>query len=299
MTRSTARLAAGLLLPLAAACGGDEPDAYGNFEANEVVVSAERGGRLVRFDPDEGDRLAAGSVVGEVDTLALALERAEVERHEAASRTRTAEAEAQTGVLRAQLAIARQERARTRRLYAAEAATAQQLDRAEGEVRVLEARIRAARAGSDVVREEAGGAGARLAQIEDRIARSRIVNPVAGTVLATYAAVGEHVQPGAPLYRIVDLDTLTLRAYVSGAQLTELRAGQAVRVRVDAPGGELRTLPGRVVWIAAEAEFTPTPIQTRDERADQVYAVRVRVPNPGGALRVGMPGELVLAGGPS
>jgi HlyD family secretion protein len=289
------RLLALGLLPLAAACGGDEPDAYGNFEANEVVVSAEFGGQLARFEPEEGGRLAAGAVVGQLDTVSLALQRAEVVRQGSASRTRTAEAEAQIGVLRAQLATAREELARTRRLYHAEAATAQQLNLSRGEVRVLEQRIEAARAQTGVAREEAGGAEARVRQIEERLARSRIVNPMAGTVLTTYAEPGEFVQPGAPLYKIADLSTLTLRAYVGGGQLPELQIGQAVGVQVDGPGGELRTLPGRVVWIASEAEFTPTPIQTRDERADQVYAVKVRVPNADGLIKVGMAGELVLS----
>jgi HlyD family secretion protein len=117
---------------------------------------------------------------------------------------------------------------------------------------------------------------------------------VAGVVLATYAERGELVQPGQPLYKVANLDTLTLRAYVSGAQLPAVRLGQPVGVVVDAGGDALRTLSGRVSWIASQAEFTPTPIQTREERTEQVYAVKVRVPNPDGALKIGMPGELVL-----
>lgn len=293
--RPTRSRALPALLALLAACGPDEPDAYGNFEADEVVVSAEASGRLVRFDAEEGETLAAGAVVGQIDTLALALQRAEVESRGEASLTRTREARAQIDVLRAQLATASDELARTRRLFDAEAATAQQLDRASGEVRVLRERIEAARAQTGVAQEEAGGAEARIRQIELQIERSRVVNPVAGTVLATYAEAGELVQPGAPLYRVADLRTLTLRAYVTGAQLAGVRLGEEVRVAVDSAGGGLRRLAGRVVWIASEAEFTPTPIQTRDERADQVYAVKVRVPNPDGVLRVGMPGELDLA----
>ena len=281
-------------LPLAAACGDDAPDAYGNFEADPVVVSAEVGGTLVRFDPAEGERLPAGAVVGQIDTVALALQRAELDRQGGASRTRTAEARAQVDVLAAQLATARSELARVRRLHAAEAATARQLDLALGEVRTLTARIEAARAAIGVAREEAGGAAARVRQVDDRLARSRITNPRAGTVLTRYAEPGEWVAPGAPLYEVADLDTLTFRAYVSGAQLAAVRLGDTVRVQVDAAEGGLRTVAGRVTWVAAQAEFTPTPIQTRDERVAQVYAVKVRVANPGGALRIGMPGELVL-----
>lgn len=295
-SRRRAALRLILALPLLAACGDDAPDAYGNFEADPVVVSAEVGGTLVRFEPEEGERVRAGAVVGQIDTVALALQRDELERQGSASRTRTAEARAQIGVLEAQLATARSELARVRRLHAAEAATARQLEQATGEVRVLTERIAAARATIGVVREEAGGAAARVRQVEDRLARSRVTNPRAGTVLTTYAEPGEYVAPGAPLYEVADLDTLTFRAYVAGAQLAAVRLGDTVRVQVDAPDGALRTVAGRVTWVAAQAEFTPTPIQTRDERVSQVYAVKVRVANPDGALRIGMPGELVLAG---
>lgn len=293
-TRNTGRAAAALLLTLAAACGDGTADAYGNFEATEVVVSAEVGGRLLRLDVEAGRRVAAGEAVGRVDTVPLALRRDELVAQRGASATRTGEAEAQVAVLRAQLATAEEELARTRRLFGAEAATARQLNLAEGEVRVLRERIEAARVATGAAREEVGGVEARLAQLDDQVARSRIVSPAAGTVLATYAEAGELVQAGQPLFRVAPLDTLTLRAYVSGAQLARVRLGQAVRVRTDAPDGTLATHPGRVVRIAAEAEFTPTPIQTREERTDQVYAVEIRVPNPDGALRIGMPAEVVL-----
>lgn len=285
-----------LVLPLLlAACRGDEPDAYGNFEADEVVVSAEGSGQLLRFDARQGEPLAAGAVVALVDTTALALRTRELASQEAATITRTREAEAQMGVLQAQLATAREEHARTLRLFRAEAATAQQLNVAEGEVRVLEERVQAARAMTESARQEVGGVQARAAQVQEQIRRSQVVNPVAGTVLTTYADAGEFVQPGQPLYRIADLGTLTLRAYVSGAQLAAVRVGQRVTVQVDAGEDERRGFPGTVTWISPEAEFTPTPIQTREERTEQVYAVEVRVANPQGVLKIGMPGELVLA----
>lgn len=288
--RSAALLAALLLV----GCREDEPDAYGSFEAAETVVSAEGSGRLVRFEAREGEPLAAGAVVALIDTVALSLRGEELASQQAASETRTREAQAQIGVLTAQLATAREEHARTLRLYRAEAATAQQLNLAEGEVRVLEARIAAARAQAEGARQEVGGVAARTAQLQDQIRRSQVVNPAAGTVLTTYASAGEFVQPGQPLYRIADLRSLVLRAYVSGAQLASVRIGQRVTVQVDAGEDERATFPGTVAWIASEAEFTPTPIQTRDERADLVYAVKVRVANGGGALKIGMPADLEL-----
>jgi HlyD family secretion protein len=135
---------------------------------------------------------------------------------------------------------------------------------------------------------------ARVAQIGERIAKSSVANPQAGTVLATYARAGEVVQPGQPLYKIADLDTLELRAYVTGAQLGTVRLGERVQVHVDRGGGGLATLPGTVTWVSPTAEFTPTPVQTRDERADLVYAVKIRVPNADGALKIGMPGDVTL-----
>jgi len=285
------------LLALAAAgCRKEKPDAYGNFEAEEVVISAELGGRLLRFEPAEGERLAAGADVALLDTATLALQRQEVATQRGASQARTTEAQAQISVLQAQLVTAQREYDRTRRLYRAEAATAQQLDHAEGEVRVLRERIRAAQAQIGTVREEASGAESRLAQIGEQLGKSRVVNPVAGTVLTTYAKPGEFVQGGAPLYKIADLDTLTLRAYVSGAQLASVRVGRPVQVRIDAGKDQLATLPGRLSWVASEAEFTHTPIQTADERTDQVYAVKIRVPNRNGVLKIGMPGEVILPG---
>lgn len=284
------------LLPLLlGGCGTDEPDAYGNFEADEVTVSAEGSGQLLRFEARQGQPLAAGAVVALIDTTALALRTAELASQEAATVTRTREAQAQIGVLQAQLATAREEHARTLRLFRAEAATAQQLNLAQGEVRVLEQRMQAARALTEAARQEVGGVQARTAQVQEQIRQSRVVNPTPGTVLATYSDAGEFVQPGQPLYKIADLGTLTLRAYVSGAQLAAVRVGQRVTVQVDAGEDARRGFPGTVTWISPEAEFTPTPIQTRDERTEQVYAVEIRVPNPQGVLKIGMPGEVVLA----
>ncbi|MQA91054.1 MAG: HlyD family efflux transporter periplasmic adaptor subunit [Gemmatimonas sp.] len=283
-----------MLAPLLAACADTEPDAYGNFEAREVVISAEVGGTLVRFDVERGDRIGASTDVAQIDTIPLALQRDEIAAQRDAVHIRTTEATAQIAVLEAQLETAVDEYERTKRLYDAQAATSRQLNQVEGEVRVLQHRIQAASAQAGVAQQEAGGGDARIRQIEDRIDRSRIINPIDGTVLMTYVEAGEFVQAGTPLYRIADTDTLTLRAYVTGAQLAELRLGAEVQVQVDAGADELVGRQGHIVWISSEAEFTPTPIQTREERTDQVYAIEARVPNPDGLIKIGMPGELIL-----
>jgi HlyD family secretion protein len=193
--------------------------------------------------------------------------------------------------------IAERERARTERLLQASAATAQQGDRAEEQARVAREQLAGARAARGTAAKEVQAIDAQIAQLDDRLARSRIVSPQDGTVLARYVEPGELVQVGQPLFKVAALDSLTFRAYVSHAQLTSLRLGQPVQIGVDR-ADSIVTHPGRITWIASAAEFTPTPIQTRDERADQVYAVKVVVPNADGSLRIGMPGELVLGNAP-
>ena len=270
-------------------------DAYGNFETTETVVAAQTAGPLPRFDAREGARLVAGQLVGLVDTTQLALQRDELRAQLDAARRRVGEFAAQERVLAAQRATADSDLSRTRRLLAGDAATPQQLDHAEGAVRVLDERIRTVRAQQSTASSDIAAITARLARVEDHLEKSRIVNPVTGTVLATYVDAHEFVQVGTPLYKVAALDTMLLRAYVSGAQLSSVRIGQPVAVVVDAANGR-RSVPGVVSWVASEAEFTPTPVQTREERVDLVYAVKVRVANSGGAIKIGMPGELRLGG---
>ena len=288
---------AALVLAVVMACGEDGvADAYGNFEATEVVVSAQTSGQIERFTPTEGMYLQRDAVAALIDTTQLALEVRQLLAQRAAMASRGAEVDEQLDALAVQHEIARRAYERTQRLHAAQAATVQQLDQAEREFRVLGAQIEALRAQRRSVGMETASTDARVAQIRDRLARSSVANPQAGTVLATYARAGEVVQSGQPLYRIAELDTLTLRAWVSGAQLGSVRLGQLVRVRIDAGGAaEQRALVGTVTWISPEAEFTPTPVQTRDERADLVYAVKVRVANPDGILKIGMPADISLA----
>jgi len=277
-----------------ASCSNEDADAYGNFEATEVTVAAEVGGRLLRFGLEEGDRLAKDSVVGLVDTIPLVLERQALAARRAAAAARARETDANIGALEVQRRIADRELARTERLLKQAAATAQQGDRAEHDARVVLEQLAGARAARASARQEVAALDAQLASIDDRLARSRITSPLTGTVLARYVEPGEFVQAGQPLFKLASLDSLTFRAYVGNAQLTQLRLGQQVEVGVDR-GDSIATFPGRVTWIASAAEFTPTPIQTREERADQVYAVKIAVANPDGRLRIGMPGELTIA----
>ncbi len=275
---------------------GVEPDAYGNFEATEVVVSAQTTGQLERFIPVEGMRLETGALVAVVDTTQLALERAQLIAQRSATDARRTEVARQIEVLEVQRDIARRAFDRTTRLFEQKAATAQQLDQAEREFRTLVAQIQAARAQLTSVGMDVASNDARVNQVSDQISLSTVANPTSGTILTTYVRVGEVVQPGRPLYRIASLDTLVFRAYLTGGQMDGVRIGQRVAVNVDRGEGGLRTIPGVVSWISETAEFTPTPVQTRDERADLVYAVKILVPNEDGRLRIGMPGDVTLGG---
>jgi HlyD family secretion protein len=238
----------------------------------------------------------------------------------AATLAQVAEAEAGADALAAQLATAEEEAARTRRLHADAAATARELNEREGQVAQLRAQVQQARSRAASIRAQAATAGAQarvqtvqagvpdaqaaalddqvagidaqLAGIADRLARAAVENPAAGTVLTVLAEPGEVVRTGTPLYTVADLAHVTLRAFASGDDYARLRLGMPVEVLVDDGAGGVAARRGEVAWVAARAQFTPTPIQTRDERAELVYAFDVRVPNPEGLLKVGMPGEV-------
>ena len=287
-------------LPALAACTREPvPDAYGNFEATEVVVSAQTSGQLLSYRLTEGDTVPQGELVAVIDTTQLALQNAQFAAQHAAASAQVRQVAEQLDALEVQREIAQREYERTKRLYDERAATAQQLDQDERAVRVLAAQINAARAERQGAGRDAAAVKAQTAQVRDRIARSLVTNPVRGTVLASYARAGEFVQPGTPLYRVANLDSLDLRAYVSEPQLSSIRLGQQVTVHIDTGGdaGRRSALPGIMTWVSSTAEFTPTPVQTRDERADLVYAVKVRVPNSHGVLKIGMPADMMLASG--
>jgi HlyD family secretion protein len=271
-----------------------QPDAYGNMEATEVVVGAQATGQLDVFVPVEGQVVASGALTGVVDTTALALQLAQVAAQRSAGVSRVGEVEKQIGVLETQRAIASRAYERTKRLFDRQAATAQSLDQAERDYKTLIAQIDASRAQAKTAVQDIAATDARAAQIREQMSKARVINPVGGTVLATYVKAGEVVQPGQPLYRIANLDTLELRAYFSEAQLSQVKLGQLVRVSVDAANGSRQVLPGTVSWVSSQAEFTPTPIQTRDERSNLVYAVKVRVANRAGVLKIGMPADVEL-----
>jgi HlyD family secretion protein len=277
---------------IAACRDTNQPDAYGNFETTEVVVSAETSGQLLWFKADEGQHFASGELVGVIDTTQLALQSRQLAAQRRGGTSRVAEVGQQLDALRVQQEIARRNYERVQRLFNEQAATAQQLDQAERDYKVLTEQIQGAEAQRRSVGEDVKSTDARLAQIGQQLSKSRITNPVGGTVLARYTERGEFVQPGQPLYKIANLDSMILRAYVTETQLSRVKLGGPATISIDTGNKTRRTLSGTVSWVSPEAEFTPTPIQTRDERKDLVYAVKLRVPNPGGVVKIGMPADV-------
>ena len=310
MNRIHTRLLSGLFV-LFVGCKNDEDtaDAYGNFEAIETTVSAEATGALQEFSVEEGQSLRAGQVVGQIDTEQLKLRRAQLLASQRAVRSRTPNVSAQLSAFEQQLAVQQQqlktiqhEQERTRNLVAAGAATRKQLDDINAQVAVTERQIALTRqqraAQASALNTQRSGTVAETAplaeqvkQLDNQIAKALVMNPIGGTVTVKYAELGEVVSYGKPLYKVAALDKITLRAYVSGDQLVNVKTGQPVKVFVDAPNDQLKPYTGTVTWISSRAEFTPKVIQTKDERVNLVYAMKIKVKNDG-SLKIGMPGEV-------
>jgi len=284
-----------LLLPfLAAGCHqeGDQADAYGNFEAIEVLVSAEVQGRIIQFDPAEGDRIAQNQVVALLDSTQLVLKREQLRTGLTSLKARITTLDAQVEAQRVQLENLRREEKRVENLFERGAATSKQRDDINGQVALLEAQMEATASQKASVRAERSSLEVQIEQVDDQIGRCRVRNPVGGTILSKYREMGEIAVPGQALYKIASLDQLILRAYLTGNQLSQVEIGAPVTVQYDAPGGVAR-VEGEVSWVSPSAEFTPKIIQTREERVSLVYAFKVRVPNDG-SLKIGMPGEVLF-----
>ena len=283
---------------LAAACGRNgDFDATGTFEATEVVVSAEAAGRILRFDAEEGDRLEAGRQVGAIDTVQLYLQKLQLERQRASVVSNRPDIAKQVASLREQIAKQQTERRRVENLLRDGAATTKQLDDIDAQIKVLdgqlEAQLSTLRNNAASIDENSSSIELQIARIEDQLAKCRIASPVAGTVLAKYSEAGELASVGRPLMKVADLDRIYLRAYFTSDQLAALKLGQKVTVTADFGGDSRIDYPGRIVWIASESEFTPKTIQTRDSRANLVYAVKIAVENDG-RLKIGLYGEVEL-----
>lgn len=269
----------------------------GSFEATEVLVSSEVNGRVLEWKIEEGSTIQQGEQVGLVDTTQLFLQREALLRSGKGVRANQPNIATQTKALEVKLEELQSNRDRTARLLKAGVATQKQLDDLDSGIAAVESQLSAARSTlsnqSSQITAQSSAIDIQVAQVDDLIERSKIAAPISGTVLANYIHRGELAGQGRPLFRVGNLETLFLRAYVQNDQLGTLGLGDEVKVQVDGENGEKRSYPGTISWISSRAEFTPKTVQTDDERSNLVYAIKVRVPNSDGTLRIGMYGEVV------
>lgn len=279
-----------------AACGNHPgaADAYGNFETVETTVSAQGTGNLLRFDVEEGVHLPAGREVGLIDTVPASLQLQEAVANRKAILVQHGDIAAELAVQQARLTDLQREEKRLEKLVAGKAATAKQLDEMRGQIAIQRSRMEAVTAKNPAISAKVLAMDAKVDLLRQQLADLHIINPMAGVVTVTTAEPHEFASPGRPLYRIAQMDTLDLRAFMDGAHLADLMIGAHVEVGIDRGDSGIVRLPGRISWLSSEAEFTPKTIQTREERVDMMYAFKVRVPNHNGLLKNGMPGEVYL-----
>lgn len=282
----------------AVGCGSDTTfDAQGTFEATEVVVSSEANGRILSFDVEEGSTIACNDVVGAIDSLQLHLQRKQLVAQQAALLGSRPDINKQVSSLREQIAKQRSEKARIENMLRDGAATQKQYDDIDAQIKVLEGQLEATLSTLDknttTINNNSAALEAQIAALDDRIAKCSIVAPVSGTVLVKYAEEGELASVGKPLMKVADLEKIYLRAYFTSDQLSKIKLGDEVKVVADFGGDERYDYVGRIAWISSESEFTPKTIQTKDSRANLVYAVKIAVENDG-RLKIGLHGEVVL-----
>lgn len=270
-----------------------EADAYGNFEATEVMVSAETNGRILAFDPVEGSETGQGDVLVLIDTTLFHLQKAEIEAGIRSIRTRIPTLESQNGILNQQIANLNVNIARISNMLKEDAATQKQYDDLAGQVAVLQKQIAANNTQKSSVSGEISVYESKKATLNEQIARCVVKSPLKGTIIEKYAEAGEMTAAGKPLVKVADLSVIKLKVYVSGAQLGKIRLGQPCTVRVDDGIKGFRSFTGTISLISSKAEFTPKIIQTKEERVTLVYAVTIEVKNDG-TLKSGMPGEVIF-----
>ena len=290
-------------LPFAAAvimvgCSeNNDYDATGIFEATTVTVSAETSGRILSFPVEEGDSVYAGQQVAQIDSTMLMLQLAQLGSQRQSAISSSPDIAAQVASVKAQIAHAEEEKARVERLFASGAATQQQYDDAAARLSTLQGQIQGMTSTLSKNRSAVSGNASAIQyqreQIEQQIERCRILAPESGTILCKYVQRGEFAAPGKPLFKMADLNRIFLRSYFTASQLADIRIGQKVTVTADFGGDSQFEYPGVITWISQESEFTPKSIQTRDSRANLVYAVKIAVKNDG-RLKLGQYGEVSL-----
>jgi HlyD family secretion protein len=272
-----------------------DADASGTFEATEVIVSAEGTGKILSFNVEEGQLLAANETVGAIDSTQLYLRKLQIISSMKSLQSRRPDVKKQIAAIEQQISTAKTERRRLEQLLKANAATQKQLDDVNAQIALLEKQIDAQKTTLETanqgITEDSQGVKIQEAQVVDQLKKCNIISPIAGTVLVKFAEMGEVAAPGKPLFKIADTNNMILRAYVTADQLTQLKVGQKIKIFTDFGKDNNREYSGTLGWISNKAEFTPKTIQTRDERANLVYAVKINVKNDG-FLKIGMYGDV-------
>lgn len=314
-----------LLLVIACKNNTQKFDASGTFEATEIIVSAESMGKILSLDIKEGDNLTKGKIIGAIDPLSIELQKEQITASMTALTQKSNDAAPQISVFQEQIAVQRnqiavqkqqlivlqKEQKRLENLVKADAATPKQLDDVNGQVDVLKKQIEASESSIKVferqisaqtavvgiqnrgILSEKGPLEKRMKQLDDQLARTKITNPIDGVVLSKYAESGEITTMGKAIYKIADMSEMTLRAYITGDQLGQIKINQKVKIMIDDGKDKYRELAGTLFWVSDKAEFTPKTVQTKDERANLVYAVKIKVKNDG-TLKIGMYGEVLF-----
>lgn len=289
-----------LLAILIVSCGNDEilPDGYGNFEATEILISAEGTGKIINFEAEEGDKIAKNQILGYIDTVQLQLQKEQIEASIFAVTSKVRDVQVEVNVLTERKNAILKDKARLQRLYADSAATLKQMDDINSQLDILDKQIDATRKGltttNSGILAEIKPLQIRLKQIEDQLEKCKIKSPITGTILSKFAEEGEFTIIGKPLFKVAELDNLIMKAYISETQLSQVKIGKDITVKIDSKSSS-KSFSGRIMSIAEQAEFTPKIVQTKEERVNLVYAIKIKVPNDG-SIKIGMPGEIYFQG---
>lgn len=268
----------------------EKADAYGNFEATEITVSSESNGKIEFLNLEEGDVVEKGKTVGLIDTLQLYYTKMQLIASQKTVSSKSGNVLSQKQVLQEQLKTAKIEQTRIKNMFSENAATKRQVDEINGKVKVIEEQIKGVGTQNAPIKNEANSFSVQIEKINDQIKKCNLVNPIKGTVLTKYTEPNEVTTFGKPLYKIANLEEMNLRVYISETQLSSIKIGQQVKVKID-DFEQTKEYIGNIIWISSQAEFTPKIIQTKEERANLVYAVKIRVKNDG-SLKIGMPAEI-------
>jgi HlyD family secretion protein len=278
-------------------CGNDnnDYDATGSFEATEIIVSAQANGRILSINLNEGDRLQQGQMVGVIDSTQLYLQKMSLLSNARGVRAQQPDIRKQTASIQEQISTLEREKARVQRLLASNAANQKQLDDIESQINVLQKQLLALTStlekNSEHISAQCSTLEIQVAQLDDQLEKTRIVSPISGTVLNRYAEAGELATMGTPLFKIANTGEMFLRTYVTNNQLAQIKLNDVVTVGVDDGYGNMKSYQGEITWISSKSEFTPKTIQTKNERANLVYALKIAVQNDG-FLKIGMYGEV-------